>query len=137
MHNQISTLLPAADKAAIGLSTLCALHCLALPIAIALLPSLAAYGLADERFHTWIILGVIPLSVCALTMGCKQHRQTNVLYIGFLGLLLLCLTPLLGHELLGETGEKFLTLAATALIVSSHIKNFRLCRKKTDCACTD
>ncbi|EEB78821.1 MAG: MerC domain-containing protein [Halioglobus sp.] len=137
MRDPINILQPAADKAAIGLSLLCAVHCLLLPLSIALLPSLAVYGLADEAFHTWIILAVIPLSAFALTMGCKKHRRTDVLYIGAFGLLLLCLTPLLGHELLGEAGEKILTLSGAALIATSHIKNFRLCRSEDACACPD
>ena len=137
MRDQINTLQPAADKAAIGLSLLCAVHCLVLPLVIALLPTLAAYGLADEAFHTWVVLAVIPLSAFALTMGCKKHRQKSVLYTGLMGLFLLCLTPLLGHELLGETGEKALTLAGAALIAASHIKNFRLCRNETACVCAE
>ena len=137
MRDQINILQPVADKGAIGLSLLCAAHCLALPLIITLLPSLAAYGLADEALHTWIILAVIPLSTFALTMGCKRHREFSVLYTGCTGLLLLCLAPLLGHELLGEAGEKGLTLAGAALIAASHIKNFRLCRKEAHCDCPD
>ena len=137
MREQINILQPVADKAAISLSLICAVHCLAMPLVIALLPALASYGLADEAFHTWIILAVIPLSAFALTMGCKKHRQLNVLYTGLVGLFLLCLTPLLGHELLGETGEKALTTAGAALIAASHLKNFRLCRNETACACAE
>ena len=137
MRHQIYSLQPVVDKAAIGLSLLCAVHCLALPLAIALLPSLAAVGLADEAFHTWIVLAVIPLSTFALTLGCKKHRQMGVLYTGLLGLSFLCLTPLLGHELLGEAGEKILTLAGAGLIAASHINNFKLCQKGRACGCPD
>ena len=37
-----------ADKAAIGLSLLCALHCLALPLFLSLFPALVAIGFQDE-----------------------------------------------------------------------------------------
>lgn len=137
MRNQIHNLQPAADKAAISLSLLCAAHCLALPLVIALLPPLTAVGLADEAFHTWIVVAVIPLSALALTLGCNRHRQLGVLYIGLLGLLLLCLAALLGHEALGEAGEKVLTLAGAVLIAVSHFRNYLLCQKGSSCECAD
>ena len=137
MRNPINNLQPAADKAAISLSLLCAAHCLALPLLIALLPSLTALGLADEAFHKWVVIAVIPLSAFALTLGCNKHRQMGVLYIGLLGLILLCATALLGHEILGEHGEKMLTLTGASLIALSHIRNYRLCQKGRSCECID
>jgi len=137
MQGSINNLQPVADKVAVGLSLLCAMHCLALPIAVGMVPSMVAYGLADEAFHTWLILAVIPLSAFALTMGCQKHRKTSVLYIGFFGLLLLCLPLLLGHEMLGEAGEKTFTLLGAAIIACCHVRNFRLCRNESACACPD
>ena len=137
MRDQLYSLRPVADKAAIAISLLCAIHCLALPVVIALLPSVAALGLVDEAFHTWIIVAVIPLSAFALTLGCKKHRQMGVLVVGLLGLSLLCLTPLLGHDLLGYFGEKALTLAGGGLIAASHIRNYQLCQTKSACDCID
>jgi hypothetical protein len=113
MRNHIATLQPLADKTAIGLSVLCTVHCLATPVVVTLLPSLFSLGLEDEAFHTWLVLFVIPLSAFALTLGCKRHRQLRVMITGFLGLLLLCLAPLLGHDVLGESGEKSLTLSSS------------------------
>ena len=137
MRAPLTTMQPLADKAAIGLSLLCAVHCLAMPLVVALLPSLAAMGLADEAFHTWMVFAVIPLSVFALTMGCRKHGSRTVLYIGGAGLFFLCLTPLLGHERLGEIGEKALTMIGTALIATAHIRNFQLCQKSTSCECPE
>src|SRR6056297_2916241 len=133
MRNYPNTLQPVADRLAIGLSMLCALHCLALPLATALLPSLLGMGLEDESFHVWLVIIVIPLSAFALTLGCTKHRNKSVLYIGMLGLGILCLAPLLGHDLLGEVGERLLTLAGSILIALSHVRNFRLCRQGDIC----
>ena len=137
LRNQINTLQPLGDKTAIGLSLLCAVHCLALPVAAALLPSMAGLGLEDETFHNWIVVVVIPLSTVTLFLGCRKHRQLGVLGTGMFGLLLLSLTPLLGHELLGEFRERLLTLAGSALIAASHVKNFQLCRQGKACECPD
>jgi hypothetical protein len=129
------TLQPLADQTAIGLSMICAIHCLALPVTATLLPSLFGLSLADEKFHTWLVIIVIPMSVFALTLGCRKHRQSSVFYLGVVGLLLLCMGPLLGHEILNETSERALTLIGAALIAASHVKNFLLCRERDTCEC--
>jgi len=48
------------DKMAIGLSMICTLHCLMLPIALVILPSLSASIFGDEGFHQWLLMAVIP-----------------------------------------------------------------------------
>ena len=119
---------PLADKAAIGLSLLCALHCLALPVFIALAPTVASLAIADESFHLWMVAVVVPVSAYALLLGCQKHRRLSVLVLGFGGLLVLGLTPVVGHDLLGENGERLLTLMGASLIAWSHVQNYRLCQ---------
>ncbi|MBT3888839.1 MAG: MerC domain-containing protein, partial [Nitrosomonadaceae bacterium] len=55
------------DKFAIGLSLICAIHCLALPLLLIILPSMIALQLDNEIFHTLIIITVLPVSIFALT----------------------------------------------------------------------
>ena len=132
-----AVLRPTADRAAIGLSLLCAVHCLLLPIAVALSPTVAALGIDDESFHQWMIVGVLPISVFALYLGCVKHRNYRILSIGVAGLLVLGLTILLGHETLGETDEKAMTLLGALLIAISHWRNYRACQQEPACACPD
>lgn len=135
MPSPTHTLQPLADRTAIGLSLLCAAHCLLVPLSAALLPSIAALGLADEAFHTWMVIVVIPLSTFALILGCRKHRRPGVLLVGALGLACLCLTPLLGHATLGQWGERLMTLTGALLIAISHVRNYLLCRDATSCRC--
>ncbi|MCX2975953.1 MerC domain-containing protein [Candidatus Marimicrobium litorale] len=137
MRNYSDVLQPFADKASIGLSFLCLLHCLALPLLVVLLPSFVALGLEDERFHIWLVVMVIPLSTFALTLGCTRHRRLSVLLTGAIGLLFLCMAPLLGHDLVGEFGERLITLVGSVLIAASHVKNSLLCRQEATCECSD
>lgn len=122
------------DKVAIGLSLLCTAHCLLLPVALVMLPALATTMLGGERFHFYLLIAVIPTSLYALTMGCRQHQNFNVLKIGLPGIVVLALVALLGHDLLGEQGEKLATLLATALVAVGHIRNHSLCRQQ-QCVC--
>ena len=83
------------DNIAIGLSTVCAVHCLFLPIILTLLPALSLNVLGDETFHQWLLIAVIPTSFIALTMGCRQHKNLSVMIFGLLGLTTLILTAFL------------------------------------------
>ena len=125
------------DKAAIGLSLLCAIHCLASPLAIVLLPSLAALPLDGELFHIWMVVAVLPTSAYALTMGCRQHKQYRLLVVGLLGLACLLLAVILGETLLGEAGEKLLTSLGAGIIAYGHFRNYRLCQDQWNCNCPE
>lgn len=116
------------DKTAIGLSFICAVHCLLVPVVLVIVPSFATSTLVDEQFHLWMLIAVIPTSLLALTLGCKQHKNMNVLAVGILGLITLALATLFGHDLLGETGEKAASLVGASLIALGHIRNYTLCK---------
>ena len=125
------------DKTAMSLSLLCAIHCLASPLIIVMLPSLAALPLDGEAFHVWMVLAVIPTSIYALTMGCKQHKRYRLLIMGLVGLLFLLSAVLTGEAIIGEFWEKTLTVTGAAIIAFGHYWNYRLCRHEDYCACPE
>ena len=125
------------DKMAMSLSLLCAIHCLAFPLIIVMLPSLAALQLDDEAFHVWMVLAVIPISVYALTIGCKQHKRYRLLILGLFGLLFLLSALLSGEDLIGEFWEKALTVVGAVTIALGHYWNYRLCQHQDFCACPE
>ena len=128
---------PSADKLAISLSFLCVVHCLATPVLITFLPSVIALRLEDELFHFWMLAGVVPISLFALTLGCNEHRDIVVVGVGAVGIILLCGAAMLGHGLLGPFGERVLTLLGGGLIILGHIRNFAMCRQAKMCHCLD
>jgi hypothetical protein len=126
-----------ADKLAISLSMVCAVHCLALPILLVAVPSLVASQLNNEAFHLWMVAAVVPSSIYALTLGCKQHKYYRLIALGGVGLVLLVLAVALGEELIGEFGEKALTLVGASFVAIGHFLNYRLCssQKKDNESC--
>lgn len=120
------------DKVAIGLSLFCAVHCLMLPVALVMLPALTSTTFGDEQFHQWMLVAVLPTSLLALTLGCRQHQRMDIMVIGLTGLAIMISAALFGHDLLGETGEKITTLLGASLIALSHVRNQSLCRRH-DC----
>jgi FtsH-binding integral membrane protein len=125
------------DKTAISLSLACTIHCLVLPLIAVFLPSFIAIPLQDEAFHMWMIIGVVPVSAYALTMGCKKHKRYKILLVGSIGLLILSVVAFLGHELLGEDLEKTFTVIGAIIIAVAHIWNYRLCQHQNMCACPE
>ncbi len=121
------------DKGSIALSVACGVHCLALPVITVMSPALIGYAIADEVFHQWLAFAVLPLSVVALTMGCRQHRRASVVLTGLAGLLIILLTVMFGHDVLGETGEKIATVIGASTIAIAHFRNYRLCQQQHEC----
>ena len=119
------------DRAAIGISGLCIAHCLVLPIALVLAPSVTLLTvLSDEMFHKLLILLVLPTSIFALTLGCRRHKNFVVVGLASVGLMTLCFAALFGHDFVGEGLEKLFTMVGAILVALSHFFNFRLCQLK-------
>ena len=127
------SIIPTADKASIGLSSICAVHCLVLPVLVALFPSLMVAGMQDERIHLGLLVLVVPVSAFALIMGCRQHRQLPIVCLGLVGILVLLFSALFGHDWGGEAMEVTGTLLGAGLVACSHVLNFRLCKSSAVC----
>lgn len=78
---------------------------------------------------------VLPISSFALWVGFKQHKSLKISLLGIMGLIILCLTVLTGHELLGEVMEKLLTLLGSGFICYAHYLNYKSCQQQGNCDC--
>ncbi|BFM18074.1 MerC domain-containing protein [Maricurvus nonylphenolicus] len=125
-----------SDKAAISLSLLCALHCLAVPLLVVYLPTLALPALTGEALHLWLLVVVIPVSAFAMFLGCKQHQRYRLGFFVGTGLSVLFISAIFGHDWFGEMGERVLTLVGSSIIAFGHFQNFKLCQIDKDCECS-
>jgi hypothetical protein len=132
MINQLFTT-ESGDKAAIGLSFACALHCLMVPLLLALFPSGALSSLGDERIHLGLLLLIIPISVFSLTLGCRLHRSLTVVALGVAGICILTFSALVAHDVGGESLETAGTLLGSGIVALSHALNFKFCRAAHAC----
>jgi len=118
------------DGVAIAISAACVVHCLLLPVLIVLFPILGSTTLADEGFHSLLLVLIIPSSALAFYIGCRQHGDGSVLWLGLAGISLLSLAAAIGIEGLGILGEKLLTGIGGTLLATGHVINFRRCRAR-------
>ena len=122
------------DKAAVSLSLICVAHCFFAPSFIILTSAFASFTVDNEFIHKFILFVAVPVSVYALYAGYKNHREISFIPIGAIGLISLILAVSLGEMLLGEIGEKSMTLIGSILVAYAHLKNHQLC-KELDCTC--
>ena len=116
------------DRIAISASVLCMLHCLLTPLLLVAVPVISSTFMAEEQFHKTLVAFVLPVSIIALFLGCRQHKDRIVFVLVSLGLVFLVSIAAVGHELLGEFGEKVATLISGVILVVGHIRNYHLCR---------
>lgn len=107
------------DKAAVCISGLCLLHCLALPIMAAFLPALSAAAEA-EWLHKAFVVFAVPISVAAiLGSGALPHRARSVFAVAAVtGLILLILGAFV--EALHDW-EVAITTAGGLLLAGAHL----------------
>ena len=109
------------DGAAVGLSALCLVHCLALPILVAGLPFLAQF--AEGHLHMQMLVIVLPLSVVALGLGFRHHRSVRIVLAGVVGMLALVVGATVAHHELGLTADRVFTIAGALILATAHFYN--------------
>jgi hypothetical protein len=142
------------DRFAIGIASVCAVHCLLTPILVIVLPIVATSFFVHEDFHLWMILFVLPTTGLAVFMGCRGHKDKWVAALSALGISILIFAliyermhhvadaeapPQVAHcdSCARDLSEEPIPMHASAwfntvggiLLASAHIRNFRLCRK--------
>ena len=106
------------DGVAVGLSALCLVHCLALPLLVAGLPFFAQFS--ESHLHGQMLLIVLPLSIVALGLGFRHHRSTNIVLAGVIGMLTLVVGATVAHTQLGLTADRLFTIFGAFVLAAAH-----------------
>ena len=114
------------DRAAIALSGLCVLHCLAMPMVLLALPFLGE--LTAEHFHLQMLVVVVPVSTIAMALGFRRHRSVAVMIAGGVGLAFLIVGGTWMHNEIGIVADRATTIAGSLLLATAHFYNSRLSR---------
>jgi|TARA_B100000315_G_scaffold259180_1_gene314053 hypothetical protein len=111
------------DRIAIVLSGICLVHCLAIPLALVVLPTLGGLLFeSHELFHAFLLVLGMPISVVALVFGYRRHGHGNIVAVGTAGL---CLMLLGIMHLFGDAGEVAATVAGALVLTAAHVMNMR------------
>ena len=116
------------EKVGFYLSIICAIHCIATPVIITLLPFLGSSLISDHSWEIWFIGGSLILAGVLLYNDFKIHKNLIPLYL-LVGSLVVKTSEIvwLGHEFEFLTG----TLGAS-FIASAYYFNWKY---KKECSC--
>ncbi|HEX6999224.1 MAG TPA: MerC domain-containing protein [Gammaproteobacteria bacterium] len=117
------------DRIAIGLSAICIVHCLAVPLAVAVLPLAALTVGGDAHFHRLMLWLVVPTSVAGFALGYRVHRRAGVVAVAAAAVLALAAAATWGHATWGFAAETAVSVAASLTLAGAHWVNFREVRR--------
>ena len=111
------------DRIGITATSLCALHCILLPVLLPALPLLGLSFLADHQWEHFFLIVTAILGTFALFSGFrKYHRRIYPFYLLFLGITIYWIK----HDF-SEALEPFFIILGASLIVAAHVINLKLC----------
>lgn len=117
------------DQAAIALSAICIVHCLTVPVLVAVLP-IAALSLGDpSHFHALMLWLVVPTSVLGFGLGFRVHRRWGLVLLGSGGVAVLIAAALWGHSAWRESFEIGVSVVGSLILAAAHWLNFREVRR--------
>lgn len=115
------------DQAAMVLSGVCMVHCIASVAGLFAIGLLASFGGVDEIFHRAMLVLIVPLSAFAIIAGYRRHRRLAVLVPGLAALTGLCLMAAF-EEALHGFWEPLLTSLVGIGLIATHFGNIRACK---------
>lgn len=117
------------DRIGITATSLCALHCILLPVLLPALPLLGLTFLADHAWeHTFLLITAL-LGTVALFSGFKKyHRKIYPFYLLFIGVFIYWIK----HDF-SESVQPYFIVIGASLIVAAHLINLKLCNSCKQC----
>ncbi|MBB3222712.1 MerC domain-containing protein [Pseudoduganella umbonata] len=117
----------AADAAGLFASTLCMVHCLAMPVLLAMLPAMS--WAEDGHVHE-VLLGVAVIAaLLSLGPGYLAHRRRAVPLLGGAGLACLAVAMFVVEPRYGHDAEAVVSVAGALLLFGAHVRNRICCRR--------
>ncbi|MGD8340780.1 MAG: MerC domain-containing protein [Gammaproteobacteria bacterium] len=117
------------DQIAIALSAICIVHCLAVPVVVAILPIAAVSFGEDQHFHALMLWLVVPTSLVGFLLGYRLHGRSGLVVLGAAGVAVLAAAATWGHTTWSETIEVTVSVAGSLLLATAHWLNFREVRR--------
>tara|TARA_R110000868_G_scaffold304437_10_gene565132 strand:+ start:4278 stop:4679 length:402 start_codon:yes stop_codon:yes gene_type:complete len=112
------------DRVGIGLSGICAIHCLLVPVIVSLIPLWPAFEELHGYTHLFFFLAIAPTVILSLR---KRHESLRITLFLIGGVLVIFLAWFF-NETLGEYGEAGVTLVGSLLLIRGHWLNYKFKR---------
>lgn len=118
------------DRIGITATSLCALHCILLPVILPALPLLGIGFLADHMWeHVFLIVTAVLGSIAMFSGFKRYHKKLYPFYLLMLGVVIYWQK----HDF-SETVQPLFIMIGATLIVAAHIINIKLCNSCKQCS---
>ena len=118
------------DRIGITATSLCALHCILLPVILPALPLLGLSFLADHAWeHVFLIITGILGSIAMFSGFKRYHRRLYPFYLLMIGLVVYWMK----HDF-SEQVQPLMIVVGACFIVAAHVINLRLCNACRECS---
>jgi uncharacterized membrane protein YfcA len=122
------------DAIGAGASTLCAIHCLLLPIVLSFAPTLAHFVPGTEVVHRTLAFLLAAVGLIAFWAGYKVHRRKVVLPLLAVGIMGVTVGAYADFLLPTHAWEVVITVFGSSFLIVAHCLNRTLCRSCRVCA---
>lgn len=117
------------DTTGACLSVACAIHCLAMPLLVAVLPLIGLSFLVSERAEVVLIITAAVFATGSLVWGVRHHRSWRVFLILVVALAFIAT----GRTAVEGTFEVVFHSVGGILLASAHLVNRHLCKTCPAC----
>jgi len=121
-HNA-STAIVSLDTLGITASTICIIHCMAMPFVITMLPFLGWQFLEGKTAHHILAAFVITFALTAVVPGYLKHKRPEVLASMLVGLGLVLYATFAPSQISPENLELPLITIGNIILVATHWRN--------------
>jgi hypothetical protein len=125
MHNTLTYMQKILDNFGITVSSICAIHCILLPVLLILSPYIELAFFTSHEFHETLLYFILPTSLMAFILGCRKHND-DIVKLGGICAIFVLLIAISLHDL-NEVLSIILTLFASTLLIFTHLRNRSLC----------
>ncbi len=115
------------DRVGIGLSGICAIHCLLVPVIVSLIPLWPAFEELHGYTHLFFFLAIAPTVVLSL----RRRHESITITLFLVGGVTVIFLAWFFNESLGEYGEAGITLIGSLLLIRGHWLNYKFKRMPT------
>lgn len=117
------------DKVGITITSLCAIHCIMVPVLLPVLPLIGLTAMHNHALEGIVLLISMVLGFITLFIGFhRYHRKLYPFYSLFLGCFIYWQKDAFSSEY-----EHLIIIIGAALVVLAHILNIRLCNHCHEC----
>jgi hypothetical protein len=121
------------DNVGAGLSGLCFVHCVGMPLVFSFAPTLAHLIPGDEIVHRYLAFLIVGAGLPSFVIGFRRHKEWLVLAIGLAGMGVILGALIFGHHFGSHVAEIGVTMMGSLLLTMAHLANRTFCRRCSAC----